>query len=219
MSSCAAVRSLCACSRSAAFIVGSSSMRTSPALTCWPSRTRIARMTPVSNGWITFVRPVGMTLPGADAMMSILPKYAQASAAQNRTAMRMAIERPIGDAGVSTISSAAGRNASSSLLRRSLGRVKTTTFLADFMDSTLQAVDRGIAPAGPDQFVVAAVLDQPASFDGHDAVGRPYRRQAMRDDEDRASLGNPLHVLLDDSLAFVVEGAGRLVEDQDAGIG
>src|SRR5919201_3392490 len=208
------------CSRSAAFIVGSSSMRTSPALTFCPSRTRIARMTPVSNGWITFVRPLGMTLPGADAMMSILPKYAQASATQNRVAMRMAIARPIGDAGVSTISSAAGRNASSSFLRRSLGRVNgTTTFLANFLDSTLQAIDRGVAPAGPDQFVVAAVLDQPAAFDGHDAVGRPYGRQAMRDDKDRAPLGDPLHVLLDHPLAFVIEGARCLVEDQDAGIG
>src|SRR5436190_8729105 len=160
-----------------------------------------------------------MILPGADAMMSILPKYAHPSATQNRVAMRMAIARPIGDAGVSTISSAAGRNASSSFLRRSLGRNGTTTFLANFMDSTLQAIDRGVAPAGLDQFIVTAVLDQPAAFDGHDAVGRPYGRQAMRDDKDRAPLGDPLHVLLDHALTLVVEGARCLVEDQDAGIG
>ena len=39
MSSCAAMRSLLICSCSAAVMVGSSSIRTSPALTLWPSRT------------------------------------------------------------------------------------------------------------------------------------------------------------------------------------
>ena len=33
-------------------------------LDLWPSRTWIARTTPVSNGWMTLVRPVGTILPG-----------------------------------------------------------------------------------------------------------------------------------------------------------
>src|SRR5262245_34914735 len=218
MSSWAPVRSLWICSRSATVIVGSSSMRTSPALTLWPSRTRIARTTPVSNGWMTLVRPVGMILPGAEATMSMLPKQVQAKARQKRLMIVAPMARPVGDGGVSTISSAAGRNASSCLLRRRRASGRGTTFLADFMDATLQAVDRGIAPARPDQIVMAAVLDQPAAFNGNDAIGGAHGRQAMRNDEDRASLGDALHVLLNHPLAFIIEGARRLVEDQDARI-
>ena len=88
--------------------------QTSPALTLWPSCTWMARTTPVSNGWMILVRPLGTILPGAEATMSIVPDQAQASAAQNSTMMVAPIARPIGDGGVSTISSAAGRKASSS---------------------------------------------------------------------------------------------------------
>src|SRR6516162_1736438 len=218
MSSWAPVRSLWICSRSATVMVGSSSMRTSPALTLWPSRTWIARTTPVSNGWMSLVRPVGMTLPGAEATMSILPKHVQAKAIQNRVMIVKPIARPIGDGGVSTISSAAGRNASSCLLRRARASGSGTTFLADFMDATLQAVDRGITPARSDQIVMAAVLDQPAAFDGDDAIGRAHGRQTMRDNEHRASFGDTLHVLLDHPLAFIIQRARGLVEDQHARI-
>src|SRR5215471_18065590 len=82
-SSRAEMRSLRKWLRSASFMVGSSSISTSPALTLCPSRTWIARTTPVSNGWMTLLRPLGMIFPVADATMSILPNVAQASARQN----------------------------------------------------------------------------------------------------------------------------------------
>ena len=63
---------------------------------------------------ITLVRPLGTIFPVADATMSIVPAEAQISAAQNNRIMVAPIARPIGDGGVSTISSAAGKNASSS---------------------------------------------------------------------------------------------------------
>ena len=40
----------------------------------------------------------------------------------------------------------------------------------------------------------------------------------MRDDDDGATLGDAGEVVLDHFLALGVEGAGRLVEDQDARI-
>ena len=49
-----------------------------------PSRTRIARTTPTSNGCTTLLRPVGTILPCAVAMMSTWPNQAQASATQKR---------------------------------------------------------------------------------------------------------------------------------------
>ena len=59
------------------------------------------------------VCPVGKTLPGAVATISMVPIKAQASATPNRAMIEAAMARPVGEGGVSTISSAAGRNSSS----------------------------------------------------------------------------------------------------------
>ena len=71
----------------------------------------MARTTPVSKGCTTLLRPLGMILPGAEAIMSTLPRLAQASSLQKTVIRISAMARPIGEGGVSTISSAAGRNA------------------------------------------------------------------------------------------------------------
>src|SRR5580693_1319653 len=126
----------------------------------------MARTTPVSNGCTTFVRPVGTILPGAVAMMSMLPNDAQASATQNSAMMVKAMERPTGEGGVSTISSAAGKNASSSRSRRLFGLGNSMTRLADVMDACLQSVQRRVAAAGLDQLVVGPVLGQAPAING-----------------------------------------------------
>src|SRR5258707_5129633 len=156
-------------------MVGSSSISTSPALTLWPSRTWIARTTPVSNGWIILVRPLGMILPGATATMSTVPMHAQPNATANTAMMVKATARPTGEGGVSTISSAAGRKASSSFRRSARSAGKVTIFLADFMQTCLEPVERCISAAGLDQIVMGAVLDQTAALDGDDAIGKPQR--------------------------------------------
>src|SRR5580704_7900590 len=104
------------------------------------------------------VRPTGTILPAADATMSTLPIAAQASAVQATAMMVAPIARPTGDGGFSTISSAAGRKSISSAARRSAEAGNGTIFLADFMESRLQPVQCGIAPAGSHQIVVSAVL-------------------------------------------------------------
>src|SRR5712691_227686 len=209
------MRSLREWLRSASFMVGSSSIRTSPIFTLCPSRTWIARTTPVSNGWTVLVRPLGMIFPCADATISIVPNAAQTSARQKTAMMVTPMARPIGEGGVSTTSSAAGRNASSSRSRRSRPFGNGMTPLANFMDAALHAVERRVPAAGPDQLVMRAVLDEPAALDRHDAVAPSHRRQPVRDDEHRAAFGDLLHVLLDDPFALVVERARGFVEDQD----
>src|SRR5262245_10517202 len=211
-------RSLAMRLRSAVVRVRSSSTRTWPVTTRSPSRTRMAVTLPGSSGWITFVRPVGMIFPWATAMMSTWPNHAQASAKQAAAAMVPATARPTGDGGVSTISSAAGRKARSSLREpaRSHGG---TTLSTNVMDASLHAVERGIAPAGTDQLLVRPVLDQPALLDGDDAIRHAHGGEPVGDDQHGAARRDLLHVLLDDALALVVERAGRLVEDQDARIG
>src|SRR5258708_23874553 len=98
---------------------------------------------------MTLMRPLGLIVPVAAATMSIVPQDAQASDAQNSSARVRAIIRPIGDGGVSTISSAAGRNASSSRRRACARRNGTTradsagfTGSAGFLDTFLQPVQR-----------------------------------------------------------------------------
>src|SRR5260221_12040495 len=93
-------------------------MSTSPALTWSPSATLIAATLAGSSGWMILVLPWVTILPGAVAMMSISPIQDQATA---KTAMAMMVRPkslPIGEAGVSMISRAAGRKSRSSRLRR-----------------------------------------------------------------------------------------------------
>src|SRR6266576_519074 len=108
---------------------------------------------------MTLVRPLGIILPEAVATMSTVPRQAQATA-RTKNAMTVApIARPAGDAGVSTISSAAGRKASScSRRRRSRTLGKATTALDDFMDRTVQAVECRVASAGTHQLLVGPVF-------------------------------------------------------------
>src|SRR5438876_1657078 len=132
----------------------------------------MARPTPVSTGGLILVRPVATILPGAVATMSILPKAAQASARQNSAMIVMAMARPIGEGGVSTISSAAGRKASSSRSRRVGAFGNGMTALADFvdatMDATLQTIEGCVAPARAHQLVVRPIFDQPAALKRND---------------------------------------------------
>ena len=73
----------------------------------------MARTTLASSGWISLVLPLGTILPLAVTTMSTLPNVAQASATQKMAMMVAPTARPTGDGGVSAISSAAGRKASS----------------------------------------------------------------------------------------------------------
>src|SRR5271156_3792477 len=116
---------------------------------------------------MSLTRQLGTTLPEAEATMSTCPKMAQISARTKSATMVMPIERPIGDGGVSTISSAAGRKASSSFSRRSRFIGNDTTFfvasiaaLADLMDATLQPVKVRVASAGPYQVIVSTILNE-----------------------------------------------------------
>jgi hypothetical protein len=88
------------------------------------------------------VRPLGTILPCAEAIRSTEPRLAQASARQKAAIRVKEMARPIGEGGVSTISSAAGRKASPSTGRswRAPGTVLWTVVSAladDFMDSRL----------------------------------------------------------------------------------
>src|SRR5260370_33927589 len=65
---------------------------------------------------------------------------------------------------------------------------------------------------------MAAVFDDAATFDGDETSGVAYRGQPVGDDKVCASGGDFFHVLLDAALAFVIERAGRVIEDQNARI-
>src|SRR5262249_30868568 len=105
--------------------------------------------------------------------MSTRPKVAQQITTTKNRMMVPAIARPAGEAGVSTISIAAGRN--STCARRAAahdnGSVRTTPFRsADFIETCLEAMQRCIATIRSNQFVVDAVFDDAAPLDSDDAV-------------------------------------------------
>src|SRR6185437_3101146 len=150
--------------------------------------------------------------------MSTVPKVAQISARQNRAMIVAPIARRVGEGGVSTISRAAGRKASSSSRRRSSFFGNGIIFLADAMDSRLQVVELRIAAIATNQLIMIAVFNDTTALDGDDAIGVAYRRQPVGNNEDRPAGGNLLHVLLDGSLAFIIQRARCLVKNQNARI-
>src|SRR5258708_30408136 len=83
------------------------------------------------------------------------------------------------------------------------------------MEACLEQMEVRIASVRADQFVVGAVLDDPAALDRDDAVGPAHRGKSVGDNKNSAPFANPAHVVLDDALALVVEGTGGLIEDQN----
>src|SRR5690606_10242248 len=67
-----------------------------------------------------------------------------------------------------------------------------------------------------DKLVVRTGLAQLAVMHDEDAVGVLDGREAVRDDERGAAAHERLERALDAGLEFGVDGAGRLVEDEDA---
>jgi hypothetical protein len=81
------------------------------------------------------------------------------------------------------------------------------------------AVKVGVFPAGGDELAVCAALDDPAVVDHEDAIGLLDRAQAVRDDEGRSTLEQALERLLHDHFGGRIDGAGGLVEHEDARVG
>ena len=69
------------------------------------------------------------------------------------------------------------------------------------------------------QCLVRAGLHNLAFLHHDDAVGVAHCAQAVGNDEHAAAFANADHVALDDGFAFIVEGAGGLVQNQDAWVG
>src|SRR5437016_12633483 len=66
------------------------------------------------------------------------------------------------------------------------------------------------------QVVVGALLDDLALLAYVDAACGTHRAQPVRDDEDTPPLADLRQVPVEDGFRFVVQGAGRLIEHQDA---
>src|SRR5215470_2332083 len=191
----------------------------------------MARTTPISSGWITLTLPLGTILPWATATTSTLPNQLHTSASTSSSTMARARTRWSGEAGVSVISSAAGRNSSSSRERlrvvaaRSAARAARATLtdrtsrLPHAMEPHLVFVQARVPAAAGQELLVRPVLDEAAALDRDDAVGVADGGETVGDHEHRPALEHGPHVLLDDALGLVVERAGGLVEDEDAWIG
>src|SRR5581483_2025179 len=197
-------------------MVGSSSINKSPAFTSCPSRTWMDLTIPISNGWTMLVPPEGTIFPGAEATMSMWPNEAHPTTKQNMAMIVAATTRPAGEAGVSTISNAAGKNAVSSALSRLRALGNGAADLANFMDPRLQTIQVGITSGRPTQLVMRAILDNPPLLDSDNAIGSTYCRQAMSDDQCSAPRHDLSHIVLNDLFAFVVKCAGGFVKNENS---
>src|ERR1700729_2742860 len=131
---------------------------------------------------MSLTRPLGTTLPVADATISTWPKVAQSNARQKSATIVPPIARPIGDGGVSTISSAAGKKASSSNWRRPRETGKVMIFLvtasaalADFMKTTLETTKGRVATTPAYQFIMRTVLDEAPVIERENAIREAHR--------------------------------------------
>src|SRR5258708_10205422 len=97
---------------------------------------------------MTFVRPLGMILPSAEATISMVPNDAQMSATQKSAIMAAPIAPASGGGGDSMISKAAGKKARSAFPRDVAVRKNGHVASANFMNARLQTMQRRIAPAG-----------------------------------------------------------------------
>ena len=75
----------------------------------------------------------------------------------------------------------------------------------------------GVEPVAGDEGLMVAGLDNVAVLEGQDPVGVTDGAQAVGDDQACAALHQPIKGLLNEYLAFGIESAGCLVQDQDAG--
>src|SRR3546814_13591443 len=80
-------------------------------------------------------------------------------------------------------------------------------------------MERGIAAAEPEQFVMRAALDDAPLVERQNAVALADCGEAVRDDQHGAAGGDRLQLALDDLLALGIERRRRLVENQDERIG
>ena len=75
-----------------------------------------------------------------------------------------------------------------------------------------------VVPATIEQPAMGTTLGDAAMVNDQDHIGVPHGGQAMRDDEHRTTVRDHAHIGLDDRLRFVIEGAGRFVQNKNARI-
>ena len=63
-----------------------------------------------------------------------------------------------------------------------------------------------------------AILDQATALDGDYTICKSKRRETVRDDDHGPPARHLRHILLHDTLAFIIERTRRLVENEYAGI-
>ena len=82
----------------------------------------------------------------------------------------------------------------------------------------LDPVEPRVEPAGREQRVVRALLDDPAVVQHHDAVGPPHGREAVGDHDRRSPPHQLGDAALDHPFRLGIDAGGRLVQDQDLGL-
>src|SRR6266699_5902449 len=99
--------------------------------------------------------------------------------------------------------------------KSSLTALRTMVKPESMSGPELQVVEASIETVGGEQIVVAAALHDASLGQHHDEVGVLHRGQAVGDDEHGPVRHEALDRLLHQPLRLGIEGARRLVEDQE----
>ena len=83
------------------------------------------------------------------------------------------------------------------------------------MGLVLEMMQTKVLSTEVDQFLVGALFDNLSLFEEDDAIGIPYGREAVSDDEGGAVFHKALQCLKNQRLGLGVEGAGWLIENQN----
>lgn len=85
-------------------------------------------------------------------------------------------------------------------------------------DELALRVQLGEHPAKLHQLSVASLFDELTVLEDQNHVGRAHGRQAVSDNECGSTLHERVQCALDACLGCIVEGAGRLIENEQRGV-
>src|SRR5580704_13351183 len=210
---------------SAVVKVGSSVASTSPCLTTCPSCTSSDLMIDWSSAPSTTVGSIVTICPAVEVMTRSTRIVTVISARhKNNPASMGSVIRAWTGSGPERISAVSDWKMRTSRSAPGLGaarRAERNNFMRRPGQEVLVLLVPKIAVdvAALDQRCVRTDVVDPPAFEHEDRIGRDQRGQPVRNDDQRAALGDAHQIGVDDRLALGVERARRLVEDQDPRVG
>src|SRR5262245_63418703 len=158
-----------------------------------------------------------------DSMMFFLVKSHSVSRMRTRRSSIEATRSRVSSSDLPTLTTTSSHTSNTEWIAGMIGKSSLTALRTMVKpESTsgpeLQIVQPAIQAVRGQQVPVRAALHDPAFGEHHDEMGVLHGREAVRDDEDGAMRHQPVDGFLDEALGLRIEGARRLIQDEDGRI-